>query len=658
MSNRSYNYTSAKPGTGLFGSSADIRAEFTTIQTGFTEIEGEIDLKAPLSSPALTDIPTAPTAAANTNTTQIATTAFVVGQASDDNPIVNGSVSAGVSKYYSRKDHVHPTDTSRLSTTDAASTYAPLISPALAGNPTAPTAAAGNNGTSIATTAFVQGAITGLVNSAPGTMDTLKEISDALGADPNFATTMTTALGAKAPLSSPALTDIPTAPTAAANTNTTQIATTAFVVGQASAAVPLPSSATAGVIGVSKKYSRDDHVHQESGAAIAAAETATTKAGEASTSADNAAISEGVATAMATALTGTSTTTLTPSTAEKVVTTQAGKSFTAGSFVQLVSASNSAVWMFGPVTSYTGTTLTFTPSAIGTATEKSDWVLLGRVGARGVEGMGVTAQTVGFTLSGGTTSKTLTVTGDATIAGTPASLGPNTFTGVQTVPANGLEITGSSTGKTILASAIADSTDHTVTFPDVAGTVAILASSITDGDTTHAPDGNSVYDALALKQATLVSGTNVKTVNSTSLLGSGNLAVASLAANTFTDTQNLSDNILQRPVIKDYGETINAIGGTGGGTQDIDLTLGNVVTATVDTSANTFTFSNPSASGVACSFTLILTNGGSQTVNWPASVDWPAGTAPTLTASGVDVLAFITTDAGTTWRGFAQLDVK
>ena len=82
------------------------------------------------------------------------------------------------------------------------------------------------------------------------------------------------------------------------------------------------------------------------------------------------------------------------------------------------------------------------------------------------------------------------------------------------------------------------------------------------------------------------------------------------------------------------------------------MTLGNVVTATVDTSANTFTFSNPSASGTACSFTLILTNGGSQTVTWPAAVDWASGTAPTLTASGVDVLAFVTVDGGTTWYGF------
>jgi hypothetical protein len=48
---------------------------------------------------------------------------------------------------------------------------------------------------------------------------------------------------------------------------------------------------------------------------------------------------------------------------------------------------------------------------------------------------------------------------------------------------------------------------------------------------------------------------------------------------------------------------------------------------------------------------LILTNGGSQTVTWPASVDWPAATAPTLTAAGVDKLVFETVDGGTTWTG-------
>ena len=122
--------------------------------------------------------------------------------------------------------------------------------------------------------------------------------------------------------------------------------------------------------------------------------------------------------------------------------------------------------------------------------------------------------------------------------------------------------------------------------------------------------------------------------------------------NLFNATVSMADNILDQPVLRDYGETVNAIGSIGGGTQDIDLTLGNVVSGTVDTSTTTFTFSNPSASGTCCSFTLILTNGGSQTVNWPASVDWAGGTAPTLTTSGVDIPTFLTTDAGTTWYGF------
>lgn len=131
------------------------------------------------------------------------------------------------------------------------------------------------------------------------------------------------------------------------------------------------------------------------------------------------------------------------------------------------------------------------------------------------------------------------------------------------------------------------------------------------------------------------------------------VTVLTVAGGTMTGELNLADNLLTRPKLKDVGEAVNAIGSIGGGTQDIDLTLGNVVTGTVDTSTTTFTFSNPSATGVACSFTLILNNAGSQTINWPASVVWAGGTEPTLTASGVDVLTFMTTDGGTTWLGFA-----
>ena len=114
-----------------------------------------------------------------------------------------------------------------------------------------------------------------------------------------------------------------------------------------------------------------------------------------------------------------------------------------------------------------------------------------------------------------------------------------------------------------------------------------------------------------------------------------------------------ADEQIRRPEFIDYAEAVNALGDVGGGTDAIDITAGNVVTATVSTGTQTFTFTNPSATGKACSFTLILTNGGSQTVNWPSSVDWAGGSAPSLTSSGVDVLTFTTVDAGTIWYGFA-----
>lgn len=138
--------------------------------------------KAGLASPTFTGTPAAPTAAADTNTTQLATTAFVVGQASSTTPVMNGTAAIGTSLKYARADHVHASDTSK----------APLTSPSFTGTPTAPTATVGDNSTQIATTAFV------LANSAP--------------------------------LASPSFTGVPLAPTQALGNNSTAIATTAFVI--------------------------------------------------------------------------------------------------------------------------------------------------------------------------------------------------------------------------------------------------------------------------------------------------------------------------------------------------------------------------------------------------------------------------------------------
>lgn len=75
---------------------------------------------------------------------------------------------------------------------------APLASPAFTGIPTVPTAAAGTNNLQAANTAFVQTAIAALVGSSPAALDTLKELADAIGNDPNFATTMLNSLAGKA----------------------------------------------------------------------------------------------------------------------------------------------------------------------------------------------------------------------------------------------------------------------------------------------------------------------------------------------------------------------------------------------------------------------------------------------------------------------------
>ena len=217
-------------------------------------------------------------------------------------------------------------------------------------------------------------------------------------------------------------------------------------------------------------------------------------------------------------------------------------------------------------------------------------------------------------------------------------------------------------------------TDVGFTYNPSTGILTALGFS---GPITGAVTGNA-DTATALETARNIGGTSFD--------GTGNISVAlATQATTFTSAANDSTNETVYPVfvdgqtgaqdaetdvgltynpstgllttasitanLLDYGEVTNAIGGTGGGTQDIDLELGNNVTATVDTSANTFTFSNPVASDELCGFTLGLTNGGSQTVNWPGAVDWAGGSAPTLTTSGLDWMGFWTADGGTIWNG-------
>jgi hypothetical protein len=110
------------------------------------------------------------------------------------------------------------------------------------------------------------------------------------------------------------------------------------------------------------------------------------------------------------------------------------------------------------------------------------------------------------------------------------------------------------------------------------------------------------------------------------------------------------DNIVSKVNLKDFGMVTNALGDLGGGTDNIDLSAGNSITATVSTSAETITISNPTASDENCSFIIKFVNAGSQTLNLPASFKFAGGTAPSWTTSGTDILVGTTWDGGTTYH--------
>ena len=152
--------------------------------------------------------------------------------------------------------------------------------------------------------------------------------------------------------------------------------------------------------------------------------------------------------------------------------------------------------------------------------------------------------------------------------------------------------------------------------------------------------GNLKVDSLIYDN----SGTDV-TVSISALAGAGSTAGTG-SANTFTALQTLNAGVA---VDGPYKQTAEAVGAL-----DIDLATGNYFTKTISADS-TFTFSNPPASGTACSFTLELTHT-SGTVTWPSSVKFPADTAPTLTAGKTHLFIFITDDGGARYRGAALAD--
>ena len=118
------------------------------------------------------------------------------------------------------------------------------------------------------------------------------------------------------------------------------------------------------------------------------------------------------------------------------------------------------------------------------------------------------------------------------------------------------------------------------------------------------------------------------------------------AAQTFTLATVHNGGLTVDGPYEQVAETVAAL--------DIDLNAGNYFTKTINANS-TFTFSNPPASGTVGSFTLELTHT-SGTVTWPASVKFPADTAPTLTTGKTHLFMFVTDDGGTRYRGASLVD--
>lgn len=124
---------------------------------------------------------------------------------------------------------------------------------------------------------------------------------------------------------------------------------------------------------------------------------------------------------------------------------------------------------------------------------------------------------------------------------------------------------------------------------------------------------------------------------------------AGAAVNFSAGTKNVWNNWSAASAARAVDSSVTAVSASA-----MDLTNNQRYFTKTASGALTWTFTNVPASG-AVVVLLELTNGGTGLQTWPASVDWPGGTAPTLTASGVDVLGFVTDDGGTIWRGVALM---
>lgn len=175
-------------------------------------------------------------------------------------------------------------------------------------------------------------------------------------------------------------------------------------------------------------------------------------------------------------------------------------------------------------------------------------------------------------------------------------------------------------------------------------------SSPTNGDTYSYGGKTWTYDGTATKWVP----TNILSDVTATAVELNYVDGVTSAIQTQLDAKITAD-VTGEFIADSYNETYAAVTSTGGATV-IDCEAGNTFSHTL-TENTIIGFNNPPASGIAYTMSIeIIQDAGASgyTVTWPASVDWPAATAPTLTAtaSAKDIFVFTTRDGGTTWYGF------
>lgn len=242
-----------------------------------------------------------------------------------------------------------------------------------------------------------------------------------------------------------------------------------------------------------------------------------------------------------------------------------------------------------------------------------------------------------FKTNGSTTALTLdsaqvatfaggvTVTGNLTVAGTTTSFGDND----KIVLGDGQDLQ------------IFHDGSNSVILDNGTGNLNIK----TDQFNVMNEAGNETYLAATSNGAATLYYDNVARIATTATGGAVTGQVTATAGGDITG-EFIADS---------YNETYLAVTSSSNATT-VDCHTGNAFSHTL-TENTTFTFSNPPASGTAFSFSIEIIQDGSAsgyTVAWPGTVDWPAATAPTLTAtaSAKDVFVFYTRDGGTNYLGF------